>query len=78
MNHLTVPKLLQSRLDALPKSLQNHINRVRKIASDLAGLHGINQNLAELTAAAHDVARATNPKFLLEEAKRMGFQPNDG
>ena len=76
MTPLAVPELLQTRLDNLPKGLQNHIDRVRKIARDLAAVHGINQDLAELTAAAHDVARATNPKFLLEEARRMGFQVN--
>jgi predicted HD superfamily hydrolase involved in NAD metabolism len=76
MNELILPMTLQTRLDALPEGLQNHINRVRDIARDLACAHGIDQDLAELTAAAHDVARHISGAQLIEEAERMGIPVN--
>lgn len=76
MSDLALPTSLQARLDALPEGLRNHINRVRDIARDLAGAHAIDQDLAELTAAAHDVARHIPGPHLIEEAERMGFPVN--
>ena len=76
MSDLALPTTLQARLDALPEGLRNHINRVRDIARDLASAHGIDQDLAELTAAAHDVARHIPGPQLIEEAERMGFAVN--
>jgi predicted HD superfamily hydrolase involved in NAD metabolism len=76
VSELSLPLSLQARLDALPGGLRNHINRVRGIARDLAGAHGIDQDLAELTAAAHDVARHIPGPQLIEEAERMGFAVN--
>ncbi len=76
MSDLTLPAPLQTRLEALPEGLRNHINRVRVIARDLAGAHAINEDLAELTAAAHDIARHIPGPQLIEEAERMGFPIN--
>lgn len=76
MSDLVLPIALQTRVDALPQGLRNHINRVRDIARDLAGVHGIDQDLAELTAAAHDVARHISGPQLIEEAERMGVPVN--
>lgn len=76
MSDLALPTTLQARLDALPEGLRNHINRVRDIARDLASAHSIDQDLAELTAAAHDVARHIPGRQLIEEAERMGLPVN--
>lgn len=76
MSDLVLPTALEVRLASLPEGLRNHINRVRDIARDLAGAHAIDQDLAELTAAAHDVARHIPGRHLIEEAERMGFAVN--
>ena len=73
MIDLALPASLQARLDTLPHGLRNHIDRVRGIARDLASAHSIDPDLAELTAAAHDVARHISGPQLIEEAERMGF-----
>ena len=54
---LALPPTLQARLDGLPRGLALHVDRVRGIARALATAHSIDPDLAELTAAAHDVAR---------------------
>jgi predicted HD superfamily hydrolase involved in NAD metabolism len=76
MRTITLPPLLQTRLDALPQGLRAHIQRVREIARELAAAHNLDQELAELTAAAHDVARAAKPQLLLDEAQRMALPIN--
>jgi predicted HD superfamily hydrolase involved in NAD metabolism len=76
MATITLPPLLQTRLDALPQGLQAHIQRVREIARELAAAHNLDQDIAELTAAAHDVARSAKPQVLLDEARRMGLPIN--
>ena len=76
MSTLVLPQPLQARLDGLPQGLQDHINRVRGIARELAGAHAIDEDLAELTAAAHDVARHVSGPQLIEEAERLGIAVN--
>lgn len=76
MGDLLLPPTLQSRLDGLPQGLHAHIDRVRGIARELAGVHGIDEDLAELTAAAHDVARHIPGAQLIEEAERIGISVN--
>ena len=76
MGDLVLPPTLQSRLDGLPQGLQAHISRVRGIARELAGAHGVDADLAELTAAAHDVARHIAGAQLIEEAERVGISVN--
>ena len=76
MDDLLLPPTLRSRLAGLPKGLQAHIDRVRGIARELAAAHGIDEDLAELTAAAHDVARHIPGARLIEEAERIGISVN--
>ena len=73
---LTLPPSLQDRLDALPDGLQAHVGRVRTIARELAAAHAVDADTAELTAAAHDVARHVPGPRLLEEAARLGVPVN--
>ena len=76
MTTLLLPSMLQARLDGLPAGLQAHIERVRGIARELAAAHGVDQDLAELTARAHDVARHQPGAALIEEAERLGIAAN--
>ncbi len=73
---LELPPTLQARLDALPAGLRAHVGRVRAIARELGGAHGVDADLSELTAAAHDVARHIPGPRLLEEAERIGLPIN--
>ena len=73
---LELPPQLSARLAELPKGLADHIGRVRGIARELADAHGIDADRAELTAAAHDVARHLPASRLLEEAERLGLAVN--
>lgn len=76
MSDVVLPPSLQARLDGLPNGLQQHIARVRGIARELAAVHAIDPDLADLTAAAHDVARHMPGPRLLEEAERQGIEVN--
>ncbi|MCH7608898.1 MAG: bis(5'-nucleosyl)-tetraphosphatase (symmetrical) YqeK [Chloroflexi bacterium] len=69
---LELPPTLQARLDALPAGLRAHVGRVREIARELGKAHGVDADLSELTAAAHDVARHIPGPRLIEEAERFG------
>ena len=71
-----LPDPLRARLDALPAGLQAHVERVRVIARGLAEHHGLDAARAELTAAAHDVARHIAPAHLLAEAGRLSLPVN--
>jgi predicted HD superfamily hydrolase involved in NAD metabolism len=73
---LELPPQLQARLACLPAGLADHVERVRDIARELAGAHAIDTALADLTAAAHDVARHIPASRLLEEAERIGLPVN--
>ena len=73
---LELPPTLQARLDALPAGLRAHVGRVRAIARELGEAHGVDADLSELTAAAHDVARHIPGPRLLEEAERIGLPTN--
>ena len=72
-----LPAPLQSRLAALPASLRDHIERVRPIARSLAATHGADAVVADLAAAAHDVARHLPGAQLIEEAERLGLPVSD-
>lgn len=72
-----LPSLLRARLEALPDGLRAHVERVRQLARDLAARHGIDPRMADLTAAAHDVARHIEPRRLLDEAGRLGIGVNE-
>ena len=71
MPTLLLPPQLERRLRALPAGLRAHIDRVRGIARELAAAHEIDEDLAELTAAAHDIARHVPGPQLLAEAERL-------
>ena len=73
MSTLTLPPQLQARLAQLPEGLRAHVQRVQAIARQLAEAHGVDPAVAELAAAAHDIARHFTPRHLLEEAQRLGL-----
>ena len=64
---------IQDRVSALPAWLQDHIHRVREIASELAPHHGVDPKLASLGMLAHDVARAMSGPELTAHATRLGL-----
>ena len=66
-----LPIAVQQRLVRLPRGLQDHVERVRVLAGDLAMAHGIERDIVDLAAAAHDLARASNGETLLDEARRF-------
>ena len=68
-----LPPPLVARLNALPLGLRAHVERVRDIARELAQAHGVDEALADLTAAAHDVARHLPGARLIEETERLGM-----
>ncbi|PKB83952.1 MAG: hypothetical protein BZY88_01185 [SAR202 cluster bacterium Io17-Chloro-G9] len=65
--------LIQRRVDALPTGLQQHIYRVKDIAAELAGCHGVDPPQAALAMLAHDVSRAMPGKRLLDHATKMAL-----
>ncbi len=70
-----MPELLQrlhGRLESLPDGLRAHIYRVRDVALELAGRHGIDSGRAELGALAHDICRAVPGNDLLKMSAEMG------
>lgn len=77
MSDLTLPTKLESRIMALPNALQDHIDKVREISRELAAVHGIDVALADVAAAAHDVARHIPPQLLLKEAELLGLPIKD-
>ena len=69
----TLPPKVQELFDSLPKGLRDHINRVRIIAVELAGIHGADVARTDLAAACHDLARAFKEESLIEETERSGI-----
>jgi len=65
---------LQSRLKSLPDGLQAHIYRVRDVALELAGRHGIDIDRTELAALAHDICRAVPSDDLLRMSTELGVE----
>ncbi len=68
-----LPPKVQERFNRLPKGLQDHINRVREVARELALIHGADPERTDLAAACHDLARAFNEESLIEETERSGM-----
>ena len=60
-------------LESLPQGLQEHIQRVRDIAAELALRHGLDPHQADLAAAAHDLARAFKAEELLVQTREAGL-----
>ena len=71
-----LPEPLSARIEALPDGLRAHVERVRGLARELAAAHGVDVATADLTAAAHDVARHLPGRRLVEEAERLGIAVN--
>ena len=69
----SIEAYIESRLEALPTGLFNHIQRVRDIALDLAERHGLDSQKTRLGALAHDLARAAGGEELLRQAKELGI-----
>ena len=68
-----LPDAIDARLRDLPAGLRDHIERSRSVSQELAIRHGVDQALADLGTAAHDLARAVPPESLLSEAERLGL-----
>ena len=69
-----LPPGVASRLRELPRELQEHTQRVREVARELASWHGVDSVPVDLAAAAHDLARAAEADVVLEEARRNGLK----
>ena len=73
----SLPPPLQAVLDALPRDLLGHIQRVRAIAAELAEGHRLDRDRVDLAAAAHDIARADSDDALMAEALAGGVRITD-
>ena len=60
-------------LDELPERLRSHIERVREIAGELAGVHGADRVAVDMGAACHDLFRAESGERLLALAEEYGI-----
>lgn len=67
-----IARRIQGRVAALPPGLQDHIQRVRDIAVELAPHHGVEPQRAALGALGHDVARSMPGQELLAQAAALG------
>ncbi len=70
---MELERLVNRRVEDLPKGLRQHIYRVRDIAAELAGCHGLERPKAELAMLCHDVARAMPDGQLLDQAAGLGI-----
>ncbi len=73
----TLPHCVESRLDALPAGLRDHVERVREIGRRLANRHGVDAGLVDLGLAAHDLARHLEPAELIQRAEAIGMVPTE-
>ena len=73
----SLPPQLQAVLDGLPRDLQEHIDRVRVIARELAEGHRLDRDRVDLAAAAHDIARADSDDVLMADALAQGVRITD-
>ncbi len=69
-----LPPQIQEWMAQLPKGLWDHLQRVRRIAGELAQRHGVDVDRADVAAACHDLARGLKGEALIEEAKRLGIE----
>ncbi len=71
---MTTPlKKLHTIIQRLPQGLQDHLNRVRDTALELASIHGVDASKVETAALGHDIYRAYQGGKLLEEARTLGL-----
>ncbi len=64
---------LQTLIKDLPQGLQDHLQRTREVALDLARRHGVDTARVELAALGHDICRALDDATLLTEARAAGI-----
>ena len=64
---------LRSITKTLPPKLQGHLERVRKVAIQLAERHKIDRLKVELGSLGHDIYRAHDEEYLLSLAKSKGI-----
>ena len=74
---VSLPAHLQGALDALPRGLQAHIERVRVEASALAAALALDARRVDMAAAVHDLCRSMRGEDLLAEARHRGVPVND-
>jgi len=60
-------------IELLPKGLQDHTQRVRGIAVEMAKRHHLDYNLVDLAALAHDLCRLLTAQELLGEMNLRGL-----
>ena len=68
-----LPQAVAARLPRLPKGLRAHVERAREVSRTLSARHGVDEQLADVGVAAHDLARAMSPPALTREARRLGL-----
>ncbi len=68
-----LPQAVAARLSRLPKGLRAHVERAREVSRTLSARHGVDEQLADVGVAAHDLARAMSPPALTREARRLGL-----
>lgn len=76
MSQISIPIQIQSRFAKLPPSLQQHINRSRKIGAELAAIHSVDPHGVDIGIIAHDLARHIKPDKLLELTMELELTPN--
>ncbi len=76
MVSLSLPAHLDEALEALPRGLRAHIERVRVEASSLAAPLALDAVRVDLAAAMHDLCRSMPGEDLLAEARRRGLRVN--
>ena len=74
---VSLPAHLQGALDALPRGLQAHIERVRVEASALAVPLALDAVRVDMAAAVHDLCRSMRGEELLAEARHRGVRVNE-
>ncbi|MBI4306698.1 MAG: HD domain-containing protein [Chloroflexi bacterium] len=68
---------VKHRLAELPEGLRAHIERTRAVGLSIAFNLGVDAAKADFALAAHDLFRAAPSEALLDDARRLGWDPDD-
>lgn len=68
---------LERHYAAEPRSIREHVWRVREIARDLAAANGIDTRRADLAALGHDLFRARSDQWWRDRAREYGLHCAD-
>ena len=68
---------LRGAVERLPPGLRDHVFRVEEESARLASRHGVDVDLARLTALGHDLARGVPDDQLIALAIEHGLVPDD-